>query len=259
MSEEARELALREGGSPPGSEGTSSHGSSADGHIRKGAPIRPVMPPRQLQGTPDWFEKRRGKITASKFSDVMTPPRGKKDRENGVMGATARSYMLEIIAEILTGQTQGHKTTTAEQWGIDHEPGAADVYAERMGVGPQEVGFIVHPDDAMVGGSPDRLIGDDGGLEIKCPFNSAIHIKTIYDGVMPKERIAQVQGSLWVTGRKWWDFVSYDPRLKDLRLALFCVKIARDEEYIARLAQAVGAFRETLLSTLCTIKQGVQS
>ncbi len=206
------------------------------------------------QRSVEWREARLGKITASRFADILTQPRGKADRENGVLSQTAKSYMLDVVAEILTGQDQGPRITLAMQWGIDCEPAACDVYAERIGLELREVGFLPHPDEPIIGGSPDRLVGDDGGLEVKCPFNTRIHLGYALDGVVPKEHLPQVQGLMWITGRQWWDFVTYDPRIDSLELAMLRIRVERDESEIQRLAEAVFAFRDRLLETLCKLK-----
>ena len=205
-----------------------------------------------VQGSAAWRVLRLGKITASQFSDVLAQPR--------VQGkGTAHSYLLDLVAEILTGQDQGPPTTWVMQWGTDNEPGARQVYSELTGLEVQEVGFLTHPEEPMVGGSPDGLVGDDGGLEIKCPANTRIHLGYMLGGELPKEHIAQVQGHLWISGRQWFDFVSYDPRIKDLRLALWRLRVQRDEAYIAKLEKAVFAFRDALMETLCNLKIGGNS
>jgi hypothetical protein len=212
-----------------------------------------------VQGSFEWRQERLGKITVSEFDGLLAQPRNKADREAGKLSKSAQSYLLDLVAEILTGQEQGPPTTWAMQWGIDNEPAARQVYAERMGCEVQEVGFLAHPDEPMIGGSPDGLVGDDGGLEIKCPANTAIHLGYMLDGVLPTEYVAQVHGHLWITGRKWWDFVSYDPRIKGpdtLRLALWRYRVYRDEEYIRNLARKVFAFRDLLLETLIQLKIG---
>lgn len=256
------------------------------------------------QGSPAWINARLGKVTASRFADVMTQPRSKsvpvldddglkivlglddervfkKDgkprqtgdeslgytlltkevREPGELSGTARTYMLDLAAETLTGQSQEPRTTPAMQWGIDHEPAARELYEQRMGCKVQRVGFIEHPLDAMVGGSPDGLVDDTGGIEIKCPYNPAIHLGYVLGGVMPEEHVAQVQGHMWITGRLWWDFVSYYPNFEgpgSLRLVLWRLRVFRDLEFIKRLDEAVFAFRDRLLETLCTLKTGGQ-
>lgn len=206
------------------------------------------------QGSIEWKEERRGKVTASRFKDILTQPRAKRDKEQGNLSATSQSYLLDVVAEILTGQSQDPPVTTAMLWGTDCEPAAVDVYANLTGTEPQEVGFVTHPDEPMIGGSPDRLIGDDGGLEVKCPFNTRVHLGYRLAGVLPADHEAQVQGLLWITGRKWWDFVSFDPRVKDFDLGVFRVRVERDEERIGWIAEAVFAFRDKLLETSCALK-----
>ena len=207
-----------------------------------------------VQGSPAWREFKLGKVSASRFKVVLTEAKTKAARERGELSVAANKYMLELGAEILTKQDQGIPATWAMQWGIDNEPAARDLYSELMGVEVKQVGFVSHPDEPMIGGSPDGLVGDNGGLEIKCPANTGVHLAYILGGELPKEHVAQVQGHLWISGRSWWDFVSYDPRIKDLRLALWQLRIHRDEPYIANLENAVFAFRDKLLETLCELK-----
>lgn len=209
------------------------------------------------QGSQAWIEARLGKITASRFNDILTQPKTKAAREAGEMSQTAHSYMLELIAEILTGLDQGPRPNWAMQWGTDNEPAAREVYENRTGDQVDECGFIIHPEEPMVGCSPDGLVGDEGGLEIKCPFNTRIHLGYVLADTLPADYIAQVHGALWITGRRWWDFVSYDPRIPDLNLALWRTRVYRPDTIIVKgqkLDVAVLRFRDTLLETLCTLK-----
>lgn len=215
-----------------------------------------------VQGSPAWRELRLGKITVSRFGDVLTQPKGKAAREAGELSETAKSYLLDLVAEILTGQDQGPPTTWAMQWGIDNEPAARQLYSKVTGLEVQQIGFLAHPQEPMIGGSPDGLVGDDGGVEIKCPANTRIHLGYMLDGELPKEHVPQVQGHLWLSERDWWDFLSYDRRIvgpDSLRLALWRHHVHRDEAYIANLQRAVFAFRDTLLETLCKLKVGGKS
>ena len=100
-----------------------------------------------------------------------------------------------------------------------------------------ESGFIQHPEYPFAGCSPDGLIASDGGLEMKCPKSSAIHLERFISGV-PDEYMPQVQGCMWVTGRQWWDFVSYDSRMPESHRMLR-IRVKRDEEFINRIACAV--------------------
>jgi hypothetical protein len=126
------------------------------------------------------------------------------------------------------------------QHGTEFEPQARMEYEARTGAMVEQVGFLHHPTIALCGGSPDGLVDEDGGLEIKCPYNSANHLQCFLTG-MPEEHIPQVQGLMWITGRQWWDFVSYDPRMPD-HLKLYQSRIERDDEYIATLEKAVREF-----------------
>lgn len=231
-------------------------------------------PEALVQGSPEWREFKLGKISASRFGDILTEPKSKTAREKGELSATAKSYLLDLVAETLTGQDQGPPTTWAMQWGIDCEPAARELYSELTGLEVRQVGFVTHPTEPMIGGSPDGLVGPrkipfadpskgpDGGLEIKCPANTRIHLGYMLGGVLPKEHIPQVQGHIWLNDCEWWDFVSYDPRIKGpgtLRLALWRLAVPRDEPYIKALERKVFAFRDVLLETLCNLKIGGQS
>lgn len=187
------------------------------------------------QGSEEWLNIRLGLPSASRFKDIMTTSRSKTDP----FSATSRSYMLELIAEILTGEQKSIKGPALD-WGTNNEPKACSFYEAVSGNDVEAKGICL-TDDKQLGASPDGFIGDDGGLEIKCPYNSANHIATVVSGDMPKEHMAQVQGNMLVNNRLWWDFVSYDPRI-DGKGRIFITRIQRDEEYIAKLQEKLTAF-----------------
>jgi len=187
------------------------------------------------QGSEEWLRLRLGLVSASRFKDIMTNPRSKTE----LFSATAKSYMLELIAEILTGE-QKEISGRPLDWGKDHEKSAQIEYAFEQGVTVNEIGICL-TDDKQIGASPDGFIGDIGGLEIKCPYNSANHIATVVANEMPKEHMAQIQGNMLVNGRQWWDFVSYDPRI-DGKGRIFITRINRDDEYIEKLQIKLTAF-----------------
>lgn len=187
-----------------------------------------------MQRDTDWDKARVAKITASMMKNVMAV-----SKRDGKPLQARQDYLGKLVVEMLTGEPQGIPMTAAMQWGVDCEGAARAEYEAKYGVVVQEVGFIPHPDLPYIGASPDGLIGADGGQEIKCPFNSIVHIETITGG-MPEEHMPQVQGNIWVTGRKWWDFVSFDPRMpKDLRL--YVQRINRDDDYIKQLSKSCDA------------------
>ena len=164
------------------------------------------------QGTPEWFEARRGIATASGFSNLITPARGEPSK-------SMVPYIYELLAEKYTGGCPvgiESYTSRAMQDGIDMEPEARACYGFIAGGEVNQVGFCLS-DNGRFGCSPDGLVGDDGGLELKCPLPKT-HIKYLVENQLPDEYKAQVHGSLIVTGRKWWDFMSYAHGLPEFRI-----------------------------------------
>jgi predicted phage-related endonuclease len=170
-----------------------------------------------------------GKISGSRFKAMMTSGR-KKDQ---VFGATALTLAKRIAFEragyILE---EDNYVSAAMQWGIDHEDEAIQALeeAELLDVHSQQV-WQQHPDFENVGVTPDGLIGEDAVLEVKCP-NTDNHIDNILFGSQIELYKYQLQGSLWVTGRKRCYFVSYDPRVK-VKLAVH--QVERDDDLIAEM------------------------
>ena len=186
------------------------------------------------QGSGAWLYERCGYVTASRFKDVLDFTKA------GKPGAKRTAYLWEVVIERLTGKPSDHYASAAMQWGTDQEPHSRMAYEAATGQMIEQVGFLKHPTLTMVGGSPDGLIGDTFGWESKSPFNSAVHLATVLDG-MPEDHLPQVQGLMWLTGRKHWQFQSYDPRMP-APLDMFVQTILRDDEYIAKLEAAVVAF-----------------
>lgn len=147
---------------------------------------------------------------------------------------------MQVVTERLTGNpVQGYQSA-AMQWGTMTEPEARMAYEAEKAEIVQETGFIRHPTIQWCGASPDGEVGRNGLVEIKCP-ESTTHLEWMESGKAPAEHIPQIQGQLWVTGRDWADFVSYDPRFPD-GLQLFIVRVQRDDEYIKTLEAEVTAF-----------------
>lgn len=109
---------------------------------------------------------------------------------------------------------------------------------EETGNAVIESEFIHHPKYDFIGCSPDGLIDENGGLEIKSPKSPRVHIERFLDKLIPDEYIPQVQGCMWVTGREWWDFASFDPRMPPSHQILI-IRAHRDEKFIANLEKEV--------------------
>ncbi len=186
-----------------------------------------------------WKIDKLGCISASRFSDILVKPR-KKDEP---LSKTAETYLREKITELLTGESR-ELSSEALSWGTDTEQQAREEYELANFVETTQVGFIKSDEFKRTGCSPDSLIGEDGGLEIKCPFNSINHINYLEGEAIPKAYYAQIQGNLMITKRKWWDFVSFDPRIKDERFRMHVRRVERDEEFIAKLKIEIVKFLE---------------
>jgi predicted phage-related endonuclease len=187
-----------------------------------------------LQRSEEWFKKRLGKFTGSRFVDVLaTSKKGDKKLK------AYDELIWDLATERITGQVDHSLDSYALRWGRDLEEYARQEYELLTGEVVHQVDFIDHPTIANVGCSPDGLVGDDGGLEMKCPKDSRIHLQRFDDGV-PEEYKPQIQGCLWVTSRAWWDFVSYDPRMPE-HLRLLRIRVERDEAFIENLAKEVAA------------------
>lgn len=193
------------------------------------------------QRTDEWFKDRLGHVTASRVSDAIA----------GKDTATRRNYLVQLVAERLTGQQQESYTNAAMQWGTETEPLARVAYqSEHDWV--EEVGFIKHPIIEWFGASPDGLTGD-GLIEIKCP-NTTTHLDWRLDGVVPKKHQPQMLAQLACTGRKWVDFVSFDPRLPE-KLQLFVVRFEPNRKEIEALEKKVEMFLSDVKTAMNELEQ----
>jgi putative phage-type endonuclease len=147
-----------------------------------------------------------------------------------------KTYLYQILSERLTGIYVPLPINDAMQWGIDYEDEAREWYEAQSGNTVEEVGFVFKDEDRRAGCSPDGLVGKYGLIEIKCPM-SKTHVQQVIEG--PKlEYRRQMQFQMWVTGRAWCDFVTYDPRMPD-GVKGHIKRIPRDEKAIAQIEENV--------------------
>lgn len=196
------------------------------------------------QGTPEWFEARLGRATASRFGDIMSKI---KTGES----AQRKNYRAQLVSERLTGNKEDTFTSSAMVWGTETEPLARLRYSLKTGNNVEECGFFAH-EELMAGASPDGLVEEDGTLEIKCP-NTATHIETLRKQTVPYQYYWQVMGQLWMTNRKWCDFVSFDPRMPE-NAQFFTTRVYRDEGKIRELEMEVVDFLESVDLDVAFIK-----
>ena len=184
------------------------------------------------QGSPEWLASRLGRPSASMFSNLITT--------SGKPSSSAKKYIAEMVAERLTGRSKPFYTNDHMERGNFLEPEAREAYEFITDLEVVETGFILH-DSEEFGCSPDGLVANDGGLEIKCP-SDGVHAGYLIDGKVPTKYYQQVQGCMWVTGRDWWDFMSYHPEMPHL-----LVRAHRNEKYIEAMAEQVEAAVETIV------------
>ena len=181
------------------------------------------------QGSTAWLLARCGIPTASEFHELITPARKARESEG------RESYLLRKVAEKFMGYPADGGQTFPMQQGSIIETIARPWYEFTYDVKVKQVGFCT-TDDGRIGCSPDGLIGEDGGIEIKSPEDHT-HLKYLLAGGVPPQYLAQVHGSLYVTGRKWWKFVSYSRYFPSL-----VVHVERDEAWIAALDAVLKSF-----------------
>lgn len=186
------------------------------------------------QRSEEWFKVRLGVPTASEFDKIIT-----------VKGQPSKSrtrYLYKLAGEFVSGKLEEAYQNGAMLRGIELESEARELYQLITDKEVVQAGFCLA--DGGYGCSPDGLIGKTGGLEIKCPTIST-HVEYLLDATLPEDYYQQVQGSLFVTGRKWWDFMSYYPGLKPL-----IVRVEPDAQFQMALAEQLTAFCVELKDTI---------
>lgn len=186
------------------------------------------------QGTDEWLELRRGIVTASTVGQLLTATGRPANND------TSRRLTLALVAERITGEIEPVWINDDMQRGHDVEPIARDLYARSLTDEPvTTTGFMVRDDWGFkIGASPDALVGERGGLEVKAPRAKG-HIATILANDMPTYHMAQVQTCLLVTGRDWWDFMSYRGGLPP-----YVKRIHADAKWAEAIVDAVSAFEQ---------------
>lgn len=191
------------------------------------------------QQTPEWYQVRCGIVSASNFDKVVTT--------KGEPSKQAEKYMFKLAGERITGTQEEMFQNAAMVRGCELEAEARSFYELTNDAKVEQVGFCL-TDDGKVGCSPDGLVGEDGLIEIKCP-SMAVHVGYLLDGKLPTDYFQQTQGQLFVTGRKWLDFISYYPAMRPL-----IVRVERDNSFINKLEAELKVFCERLEEIVNKIK-----
>jgi putative phage-type endonuclease len=202
------------------------------------------------QGTDEWLAARCGIVTASVVGQLITPKTVKPAAND-----YSRALTASLVAERITGYVEPTFPSRDMERGTLSEPIARDIYAEHYKVTVDQVGFMVREEsDWKLGYSPDGLVGDDGLIEIKAPRQKT-HLATILADEVPLEYMAQVQAGLFVSGRKWADFISYNGGMP-----LYVKRVLPDERWQKAIVEAVTAFEanaEQMIATYAAATEGM--
>lgn len=202
-----------------------------------------------LQGSEAWLAARSGAITASRFSDAISVlKKSSGDKKPGDPTGAAEKYAGDIAIERISGRPYGEPP---KAWVLDRghemEARARVAYETRHGLMAEESG-VVKTDDDWFGYSTDGLVGDDGLIEVKCPIDSQ-KIKAMFETGDIDEYVHQIQGGMWITGRKWCDFIMYVPDLESVGNDLYVKRIYRDDNFIDDMVEQLLKFKLLAMRT----------
>jgi len=190
------------------------------------------------QHSPEWEACRLGIPTASKFDCIVTPT-GKLVAEQ-----VRTKYLYELAAEAVSGKSKENYVSYKMKWAAETEAESRMVYAMNHETEVRQVGFVYKDERKMFGSSPDGLIDPTGGFETK-GAQGDIQVDRLLKNKMVTIHIPQVQGSLYVCEKEWWDFQSYSPGLPEL-----CIRNYRDEKFIKILSEELERFCYDLAATI---------
>jgi putative phage-type endonuclease len=199
--------------------------------------------------TAEWYEARRGKVTASRIADMMA-------KTKSGWGASRANYAAQLVAERLTGEVAESYKSAAMEYGSELEPEARTAYEFHCDVDVRLGGFVGHPTIGSAGASPDGFVGSAGLVEFKCP-NTATHIATLLGGSVPGKYVLQMQWQMECTDALWCDFVSYDKRMPE-SMRLFVARLERDQAVIDDLSANVLAFLAEINATVSELLERYQ-
>lgn len=182
-----------------------------------------------IQQTPEWFEAKKLKMGASHASVIMANGKG------------LDTYVKELLADYYSEGEKEIYTNADIQRGIDLEPLARELYSIKTGNDVVEVGGYEYDKYTFV--SPDGLVSDDGGVEIKC-HNDKVFVELLLHEVIDPKYIAQIQMNLFCTGRKWWDYIGYNQNIKPY---IYIKRIEPDLEAFEKIEEGLKTGKKLIL------------
>ena len=155
-----------------------------------------------LQGSPEWLELRKGMFTASNAQAIASNGKG------------LETYVNEVMSDYYATVSDFYINPDMER-GNELEASARLVYEMETGNTVEEVTFIKA--DEHTGCSPDGLVGEEGLLEIKCPNNKNYFLINLDKKYIDTKYVWQMQMQMYVSGRKWCDYIAYNPHFDEER------------------------------------------
>jgi predicted phage-related endonuclease len=197
----------------------------------------------------EWHQRRIGKATSSRLSDVIATAKA------GGYRATRANYRAELVVERMTRLPYPSYVSPEMRRGLELEPDARAAYEFETNEEILHKGycFLDHPTIAMCGSSYDGFLGKRGTFEVKSP-NSATHITTLRSEQIDPGYIAQMQWGLACSRRDWCDWCSFDPRMPS-GMQLFIKRVHRDDGLIERLADEVIKFLAEVDAEVADLEQ----
>jgi hypothetical protein len=193
------------------------------------------------QGGDEWKKLRAGNLGASSVDKIITT-KGERSKQRD-------DLLRQLAAEFITGQTEETFVSQAMLNGIAREPASRALFEMVYGVDVRKVGLVYKDERRLFHASPDGLVGDYEGLEMKNP-SARVHVKYLLEKVLPIDYYQQIQMSLYVTERNLWYFMSSYEGLPP-----FIVEVTRNEQFIGRLAEELESFAEDLAAVVIKIEE----
>ncbi len=195
------------------------------------------------QNSDQWWTEKLGKPSASKAFMLMANI-GKPDKQRKLRNG----YLYELAAEVVTKKRVDGYQNDNMLIGNEREAESRMLYEMIYGVEVEQVGVVYKDVKKEFLCSPDGIVNNEYGLELKNVLPKT-QVKYLLENVVPSEYIAQIQFSLYVTGFKFWEFMSYSPGLRPL-----IIRVTRDEKFLTALEAELKVFCRELKEVVKKVK-----
>ncbi len=196
------------------------------------------------QGSKEWAALRRGVLTASNISKVLTPAK--------LEVSNATGYLYEVCRQRLDEMPYGDFSTKHTERGHIEEPLALQVYEKNRG-GLRRCGFVENTNHGFkIGCSPDALCGDEGLVQVKS-FTPNVQFGNVMDDSIDAAHMLQVQMELFVTERTWCDLIYHSSGTHQM-----ITRVIPDAEKISKIKIACGNFYSRVDAALSAYRAKVE-